>query len=136
MCGLGVCLDGLALCPDIHSYTISAVKEKYIRRPSKQIKEGCPILLWTHLRDYHLENTTSQSSVGGPLCNCILPDLQISFHSFIPDILLHKMFFLIPLSFFGILAAVTLVTKRRLSHKPVTSVQKMQLVEKQMIPHI
>lgn len=46
---------------------------------------------------------------GGPVCNCVLSDLQSPSHSFVPDIFLQWIYF----SFFGILAAVPLVTKFR-----------------------
>lgn len=103
--GRGVALCWL--CPDIHSHTISAVKKGCIRRPLHTDQRGvCRAAVGLLERlptwKYHIPVLSR-----GAVCNCVLSDLQSPSHSFVPDIFLQWIYF----SFFGILAAVPLVTK-------------------------
>lgn len=103
VCGLALCW----LCPDIHSHTVSAAKEGCIRCPLHIDQRGVRhtavgLLERLPTWKYHIPVLC-----GGPVCNCVLSDLQSPSRSFVPGIFLQWIYF----SFSGILAVVPLVTK-------------------------
>lgn len=119
------------------SHYISRERGMHQTPPPSRSKRGVPYccgLAWetTNLK-YHIPVLS-----GGPVCNCVLSDLQSPFHSFVPDIFLHWIYF----SFFGILAAVPLVTKFSSSPPPCVwqvddkSVWKLNFVQKENVTPI
>lgn len=102
--------EGLALCwlcPDIHSHTISAARKGCITQPLHIDQSGvchAAVGLFERLPTWKYQIPVLS---GGPVCNCVLSDLQSPSHSFVPDIFHQWIYF----SFFGILAVVPLVTK-------------------------
>lgn len=92
--------EGLALCwlcPDIHSHTISGSGKKkkgmhhtaLLHMDQRGVCHAAVGLLerlptWK----YHIPVLC-----GGPVCNCVLSDLQSPSHSFLPDIFLQWIYF-------------------------------------------
>lgn len=92
--------EGLALCwlcPDIHSHTISGSEKKkkgmhhtaLLHMDQRGVCHAAVGLLerlptWK----YHIPVLC-----GGPVCNCVLSDLQSPSHSFLPDIFLQWIYF-------------------------------------------